>query len=215
MPSSQVKTVGILGAGKVGIVLAQLALKAGYAVYIAGSGDPAKIALSVKILAPGAQAATKQEVATKSDVVILALPLSKYKTIPVKELSKKIVIDSLNHWPEVDGPREDTIAPDISSSEVIQAYLPTSRVVKALSHMGYHELHDNAKPAGTPNRKAIAIAANSKEDSQIVADFINTLGFDPLQIGSLENGRKLEPGTKAFGANTTAAELRKRIDSNN
>lgn len=206
-----VKTIGILGAGKVGIVLAQLALKAGYLVYIAGSGNPEKIALSVKILAPGAHAVTKEEAAQKANIVILALPLSKFKTIPAKELTGKLVIDSMNHWFEVDGPREDTIPGIESSSEAVQEFIPDSRVVKALSHMGYHELFDNPVPEGAPGRKAIAIAGDNEEDVKTVAGFINTLGFDPLPIGELSNGRALEPGQKAFGANVDAERLHSLI----
>ena len=206
-----VKNVGILGAGKVGVVLAQLALKAGYTVYISGSGNWQKIALTTKILTPGAIAVSKEEAAERSDVVILALPLSKFRSIPEKELRGKLVIDSMNHWFEVDGPREDTIPAGASSSEGVQQFLHESRVVKALSHMGYHELHDNPLPAGSPDRKAIAIAGNNEGDIKSVADFIDSLGFDPLLIGNLAQGIKLEPGHKAFGANVDAERLEELI----
>lgn len=191
--------VGILGAGKVGVVLAQLALKAGHEVYIAGSGDPAKIALSVKVLTPGAHAVTKEEASREGDIVILALPLSKYPTIPKDALNGKLAIDAMNYWHEVDGPREDTIPEGATSSEQIQLFLDTARVVKALSHMGYHELHDAPLPKGAEGRKAVAIAGNRQEDIQAVGGFIDSLGFDPLPIGPLKNGFVLEPGQAGFG----------------
>ena len=205
------KTVGILGAGKVGIVLAQLAVKAGYTTYIAGSGSPEKIALTVKVLAPGAIAVTGSEATQKADIAILALPLHKFRTIPKNELVGKLVIDSMNHWQEVDGPRSDSIPDGVSSSEYIQAFLPESRVVKALSHMGYHELHDSMLPENQGSRKAIAIAANSEIDAKSTAEFIQSLGFDPLYIGNLSEGSHLEPGTPAFGANTTLEQLQNLI----
>ena len=209
---SEVKTIGILGAGKLGVVLAQLALKAGYKVMIAGSGSPSKIALTIDVLAPGAVAAVSRDVATDSDIVILAMPLSKHRQIPHDTLAAKLVIDATNHWWEVDGPRDEFLKPDESSSEAVQEFLSQSRVVKALSHMGYHDLLDEAKPTDTQNRKALAVAGDNPWDVETVATIVDRLGFDPVLFNNLAAGRKFEPGSKIFGANVDAETLAELLE---
>lgn len=212
--SNQKPVLGILGAGKLGTVVAQLALKAGYTVYIAGSGAVDKIKLSVEVITPGAIAVTAEEAIKHSDIIILALPLSKYKNLPVAALQHKLVIDATNYWWEVDGSMTD-LAQWPSSSEMIQAFLPNSHVIKALSHIGYHNLLDDARPAGAADRKAMAIAGNDPHDTQLVATLVANLGFDPVLIGKLAEGKKLEPGSSLFGASVDAPTLRNLAKLNN
>lgn len=179
---------------------------------IAGSGSVEKIALTVEVLAPGAKAVTAAEAEAKADLVILALPLSKYETIDRSGLDGKLVLDAMNYWWEVDGIRTDLTNPLQSSSELVQRFLSNSQVIKAFNHMGYHDLSDESEPAGTPKRKALALAGDDDAAIATVRSFIDDLGFDSLYVGPLANGIMLEPGSEVFGANVTLPELQAMID---
>ena len=204
-------TIGILGAGKVGTVLARLAIAAGYRVLIAGSGAKNRIELIVDVLAPGAIPLTAEEVARDADVVILALPLGKYQSIPRDALKGKLVLDAMNYWWEVDGHRDDLADPSVSTSSLVQDFLPDSKVVKAFNHLGYHDLDEAPLPAGAVGRTGIAVAGDDAEAVEAAAQIVDALGFEPVVVGGLEHGVHLGPGAELFGVKTDAAGIREAI----
>lgn len=207
--TSPIRTLGIIGAGRLGRVLAALAVDAGYRVLIARSGEAAPIARAMAAI--GAEAGSVSQVVAGADAVVLALPLGRYRTLPAEVMRGMLVIDAMNYWWGADGDRPDLDDPGTSTSELVQRHLAGARVVKGLGHMGYHDLEDEARAAGTPGRKAIAIAGDSAADLEVVSRLIDDLGFDPVIAGSLASGIMLEPGADAFGADVGADELREML----
>jgi predicted dinucleotide-binding enzyme len=211
MLEPKARSVGILGAGKVGTAIARQALKAGYAVSIATAKPPEEIALIVEFTAPGATATTAEAVMRDSDLVVVAVPLAKYRTLDAAGLAGKVAIDVMNYWAPTDGTIAD-FEGSRSSSEVVQLHLPQTRLVRSLNHIGYHELEDNALPVGPPNRQALAIAGDDAEARLLVAEFVDRLGFDPVDAGPLGCARALQIGTPIFGARLTRSEMGKALD---
>ncbi len=189
------RSVGILGAGRIGTALAKLARGAGLEVTVAGSADAAGI-----------------EKATQADVVILAIPMGKYRTLPAEALAGKLVIDAMNYWWELDGVRPEFSDPSTSTSETLQAFLPNSRVAKTFNHASVWELENLARPAGHPERRALAIACDRQDDAILVSSLVDAMGFDPVIAGPLASGVMIEPGTDAFGADASAIEMREILN---
>lgn len=84
-----VRTVSILGAGRVGTAIARQALKAGYEVLIASSRPPTEIEMLVEVVVPGARAVSAETASRDGDIVIVAIPLPKYRTPPLSTSTAK------------------------------------------------------------------------------------------------------------------------------
>jgi len=203
--------LGILGAGRVGTAIARQAMRAGYVVAIAASGDPADIELIVEVMAPGARAVTAAEAARASDLVVLAVPLRRYVTLDPAMLAGRVVVDAMNYWAETDGhlPALETAR---SSSEMVADHLTGARLVKTLNHIGYHELETDHAPAGTPGRRALAGAGDDDAARAGVMDLIDRLGYDAVDAGPLAAGVALEPGTEIFTGRHDRAALERLVE---
>ncbi|MDB5526654.1 MAG: luxA 1 [Rhizobium sp.] len=209
MRATDVQTIGILGAGRVGTALARRAIAAGYEVRIATSKPPEDIALLLEIMAPGAKAGSVEAVIDAGDIVVLALPLSRYRALQADLFEGKIVVDVMNYWAPTDGTIVE-FEGQASSSEVIQDYLPGARLVRSFNHMGYHEIDEEARLIGHPDRRALALAGNDPQARAVVADFIDRLGFDPVDAGELAASQGFATGTPVFGA-TLGRETMKQL----
>jgi 8-hydroxy-5-deazaflavin:NADPH oxidoreductase len=197
--------IAVLGAGHAGPAIARAAVAAGYRVSIAASGDPAEIALITQVLVPGATPRWAADAAREADIVVMSIPLHKLAAVDPGLVAGKLVIDAMNYWPAVDGVVEMFEDRRRGSSEIVQGRLARSTVAKTLNHIGYHELEDDRRPAGSPERRALGVASDDPRAAGVVAEFIDHLGFDAVQLGSLSMGRLLEPGGPVFGRQLSRA----------
>ena len=201
--------LAVLGAGHVGPVIARLAIKAGYPVAIATSGDPEDIALITELVIPGAQPRWASDAVADADIVVLAIPLHGFLQLDPALMNGKLVIDAMNYWPASDGVLGTF--EDGGSSEIVARRLAGSTVVKALNHIGYHELEDRARPPAALDRRAAGVAGDDAAAAATIAGVVDRIGYDPVCLESLRAGRVLQPGGPVFGAVLTRPEFERAV----
>ena len=205
------KTIGLIGAGHIGSQLARLAVKNGYNVVISNSRNPESLADLVAGLGPKARAATPAEAAQAGDIVVVTVPLKAYRQVPVAPLAGKIVIDTNNYYPSRDGNIPELDNESTTTAELLQAHLPKSKVVKAFNHIYAAALTTDGQPAGSKNRRALAIAGNDAAANATVAKLIDEFGFDTVDMGALKESWRIQRDTPGYGPRRTADELRKDL----
>ncbi|MGY5309198.1 NADPH-dependent F420 reductase [Nocardia gipuzkoensis] len=193
------KTLGFIGSGNVGGTLARLAVVAGLDLVLSNSRGPESLAGLVAELGPRAQAATPAEAAEAGDLVVGSIPLGAYEKIPAEPLAGKIVIDTLNYYPERDGRIAELDANELTTSELVQRHLADSRVVKAANNIVSSQLFSLARPSGAPDRSAMPIAGDDAAAKMEVVELLDILGYDAVDIGTLADSWRSEPGTPVYG----------------
>jgi predicted dinucleotide-binding enzyme len=204
-------TIGLIGAGHIGSQLARLSVASGYDVVISNSRGPETLAALVKELGDRARAATALDAAQAGDIVVVTIPLKHYRLVPVAPLAGKIVIDTNNYYPQRDGHIAELDNESTTTSELLQAHLPTSKVVKAFNHIYAAELTTHGLPAGTPNRRALVIAGDDTAAKLTVTRLLDQFGFDTVDAGALKEGWRIQRDTPGYGPRRNAEELRRDL----
>jgi len=204
-------TIGLIGAGHIGSQVARLAVAQGYNVVLSNSRGPETLSPLIAELGPKARAATPSEAAQAADIAVVTVPLKNYRQVPVEPLAGKVVIDTNNYYPQRDGHITELDNESTTTAELLQAHLPTSRVVKGFNHIYAAQLTTDGKPAGTPNRRALVIAGDDAAAKAAVTKLLDQFGFDTVDAGPLKEGWRIQRDTPGYGPRRNADELRKDL----
>jgi len=197
-------TIGFIGSGLIGSAVARQAIEAGYDVVMSNSRGPETLADLVADLGEHASAATKEEAAERADLAVLTVPLHAYEQAPAAQLAGKTVIDTCNYYPERDGHIAALDDESTTTSELVQAHLADSRVVKAFGNINDQHIPQLARPVGAEDRTALAIAGDDEAAKETVTRFLDAIGFDAVDAGPLAEGWRWQRDTEAYGQVYTA-----------
>lgn len=185
-------SVGVIGSGQVGQVLAAGYAGKGHAVTI-GSRDPAKLA------AWGAEhpdvTVGDFAAAASADVVILAVGGSvagdALATAGLARLAGKVVIDACNPiaGPPANGVLPYFTGPGDSLIQRLQAAVPAARFVKAFNSVGNALMIDPALAGGPPS---MFICGDDPAAKALVTELLAEVGWAAEDVGPAAMGGPVE-----------------------
>ena len=188
--------IGIIGAGYVGRSLASAAVAHGHEAMISNSRGPQTLFSDAAVL--GCKIGTIENAAAFGDLVVVAIPLKHYKAVPAGPLAGKVVIDTCNYYPDRDGRIPELDNKQTTSSQLVAAHLPKSKVVKAFNAIMMPHFDRDGQPPGSPDRRALPLAADDEGAKETVARLYDQFGFDPADVGSLSESWRFETNTPVY-----------------
>ena len=133
---------------------------------------------------------------------MVAVPLTAYPQLPAEPLARKIVIDTANYLPDSDGHIAELDDQITTTSQLLQAHLPASRVVKAINTMYFAHLATLAQPHGATGRSALPIAGDDETAKQTATAFLDAIGYDAYDVGPLSEGWRFQVGAIPYAYST-------------
>jgi steroid delta-isomerase-like uncharacterized protein len=185
------RIIGFIGAGQIGQALARHFVNAGHSVLLSNSRGKHSLEDLAEQLGTNAKAVDVAEAIT-ADIIVLTVPWSKLETAVkgISDWNNKIVIDTTNNILSVSPSLQLANLNGKTTGEVVAGLLPDARVVKAFNTLYYKVL--STPPQETTGNRVIVLSGDNQEAKSTVAEIISSIGFAPLDLGSLKDGGKLQ-----------------------
>ena len=183
--------VGIIGSGNMGSGLARSIARAGHEVLLTGR-DLGKAEKVAKEIGPKARAVPLAEVGKGTDVLIAATPAGSQADAlrSAGDLKGKIVIDIANPLkPDFSGL---SVGHTTSFAEELAKAIPGAKLVKAFNTV-FAQVLSEGPDFGEGLRAAAYYCGDNEGAKKLVHVLIESMGFDAIDSGPLENARYLEP----------------------
>ena len=201
--------IGVIGSGNIGATAARLFAAAGHEVAISNSRGPETLEDLVEEIGPGVRAATVEDAAGFGEVVMEAIPFGRYTSLPAERLAGKVFITASNYYPARDGELD---LGGRASSELVAEHLSGARVVKAFNTIYFARLRDNGRPeAPVEKREVIFVSGDDGEAKGVVSGLIEEIGFAPVDVGTLAESRRQEPGSPVYNVATNPDQAREML----
>jgi predicted dinucleotide-binding enzyme len=204
--------IGIIGAGQIGGTLTRLLTKQGHTVRVSNSRDPETLAdLAAET---GATAVWAKDAPVDADLVIVSIPQKNTPDLAPGIVSTRkpdaSVIETNNYYPQQRDGRIDAIEEGTPESVWVSEQLDAP-VFKVFNGIFWKRLLENGVPRGTAGRIALPIAGDDPAGKQIVSDLVDSIGFDPVDAGTLAESWRQQPDTPVYGTDLDAAGAKKAL----
>lgn len=204
--------IGVIGAGNIGATLTRHFTHLGHDVLVANSRGPETLADLAN--ETGAKSVRVDEAPRGRDLVVVTIPEGKVPELP-RGLFKNapaslIVIDTGNYYPRQRDGKIEGIENGSVESRWVEQQLGRP-VIKVFNNIYAEHLANRGKPPGTAGRIALPVSGDNAKSKEVVMDLVNDMGFDPIDVGGLDESWRQQPGTPVYAADFDAAGVRRAL----